>query len=133
MWRAHSRSLSPGDVAVGAFAAGSLALVLLGAATGARPDGPVACPLLLVTGAPCPFCGVTRSLIALGQLDLRASLDYSPLGVLLPTVAAVILVRLGMVWKRGAPMRWPRAALAGGATVAVATWSVQISGGVPWT
>ena len=40
------------------------------------------CPFLLLTGVPCPFCGVTRSFASIWQGDLGRALHFHPLGPL---------------------------------------------------
>ena len=52
------------------------------------------CVFRLATGLPCPFCGLTRSLFALGQGDLGESLRYSPIGPLMAVVAGAAAVAL---------------------------------------
>ena len=59
-------------------------LPLLAGAIYSAADGaeriPGACPFLLVTGVPCPFCGATRAFAFLASGDL-AFLNYSALWV----------------------------------------------------
>ncbi|MFO8013718.1 MAG: DUF2752 domain-containing protein [Phycisphaerae bacterium] len=50
------------------------------------------CMLRRVTGMPCPTCGVTRSLRALGQGEVSAAVRFHPLG---PLYAAMLLVVMG--------------------------------------
>lgn len=40
------------------------------------------CPMLTITGVPCPLCGMTRSARSMMRLDLSAALRYQPFGVL---------------------------------------------------
>lgn len=68
----------------------------LGAAIGAAiipvgsfDDGPVTCPFRLITGLPCPACGLTRSCIAAFHLDFDLSFARHPCG---PVVALVVIV-----------------------------------------
>lgn len=56
--------------------------------------GPVTCPLRRATGVPCPACGLTRSFVALGNLDLRGAFVAHPLGPIL----AVALVAAAAEW-----------------------------------
>ena len=42
-----------------------------------------ACPFLVITGHPCPFCGGTRSFAAVWEGDLGRSFRLYPLGPLL--------------------------------------------------
>ena len=39
---------------------------------------PLACPLLTATGIPCPFCGMTRAVVAAVHGDLLGSLRVQP-------------------------------------------------------
>ncbi len=38
----------------------------------------ITCPIRAVSGIPCPACGMTRSFLALLQLDWKESLYYNP-------------------------------------------------------
>ena len=40
------------------------------------------CPLLTITGVPCPLCGMTRSARAVMRFDLSSSMQYQPFGLL---------------------------------------------------
>ena len=68
----------------------------------------VLCPLRAVTGVPCPFCGMTRSVAALGRGDLGASLTFNPGGIFL--VALAILLIVAWRWRRVAIPAWGVAA-----------------------
>ena len=62
--------------------------------------GPPLCPFRLVTGLPCPGCGLTRSLVSLLHGDVSAAVCFHPLG---PVVASVLLalaiVELRRTWQ----------------------------------
>jgi len=88
--------------------------------------GPTLCPFRLATGVPCPFCGMTRSMLALGQGDLGASVRFHPLGPVLLVVAALGLWWFGRAAARKAPARLPRGALLSGAAALVIAWLVQL-------
>ncbi|GAC1654144.1 MAG: hypothetical protein NVS9B1_04830 [Candidatus Dormibacteraceae bacterium] len=51
-----------------------------------------ACPFLLLTGHPCPFCGGTRSFSAMWRGDLWSALRLYPLGPLLFALALPVAV-----------------------------------------
>ncbi len=53
---------------------------------------PLVCPLLSLTGVPCPLCGMTRAVVAAAHGHLASSLSFNPGGifVLLLAVAAVV-------------------------------------------
>jgi Protein of unknown function (DUF2752) len=113
-----------GAVAVGAVAGNDAAV---------GPDGPVLCPFRLLTGLPCPFCGMTRSLLALGRGDVAASVALHPLGPAVALLAVLGLWRFvrPAVRRRGGgvPARLPRSApLAVAAAFAVA-WVLTLSHG----
>lgn len=69
--------------------------VMLAAATLAPvvpgPDG-VPCPLRTLTGIPCPFCGMTTSVIAALHLHPMRALVANPAGVPAVLVALTLLV-----------------------------------------
>ena len=55
-----------------------------------------ACPFLLITGHPCPFCGGTRSFASVWHGDLGRALRLYPLG---PVLFAAALIALPvLVW-----------------------------------
>jgi hypothetical protein len=84
--------------------------------------GPTVCPFRLVTGRPCPTCGMTRSWSAATRLDVRESLAWHPLGI--PTVLGALFVASGLstptVDDRGA-RRWAAA----GVGLWLAVWLVR--------
>ena len=60
------------------------------------------CPLKMMTGFPCPGCGITKSLVLLYKGDITGSLYYhifGPITVIFCVTAIVILV-LELVTKR---------------------------------
>jgi hypothetical protein len=74
---------------------GVAALLVAGAVVLPRSvlrDSPVICPFRLVTGLPCPACGLTRSWQAAAHLRLIESLGYHPLGA--ATLVGAIVVAL---------------------------------------
>ncbi len=50
------------------------------------------CPLRTLTGVPCPFCGMTRGVVALAHGNVFASLALNPGVVLFALVAIAALV-----------------------------------------
>jgi hypothetical protein len=104
--------------------------VALGACASAlgagQVEGPTLCPFRLATGLPCPLCGTTRSLLALGRGDLETSLQSSPLGLLLSLAAVAFFVRLAFAARRRRALTWPPwLAPAAGAAVAL-IWVFQL-------
>ncbi|MFN8103791.1 MAG: DUF2752 domain-containing protein [Acidimicrobiia bacterium] len=72
----------------------SAAFVLAGIGGGHAVDGPVLCPLRLLTGIPCPACGLTSSFTELAGGHIGAATSASPLGPVLFAVFAVCAVAL---------------------------------------
>jgi len=102
-------------------------------------QGPPICMFKLMTGMPCPGCGLTRSVVALLHGDLTTSLHFHPLGVLFVLLVLVLAIVDGWVWWRakrpGAPVRPPswlleRLAVTPAPWVAVAVlmlvWAVRL-------
>ena len=59
------------------------------------------CSLVLLTGLPCPWCGMTRALVALLRPDLAASLQAHPLLLgYLALLALLVLWRYGSLPRR---------------------------------
>src|ERR1035437_8756 len=71
---------------------------------GVVQHGPILCPFRLVTGLPCPGCGLTRSWVYLMHGDVGQSLYFHPLGPISLIVAALFVLgvhkRFPGVWKR---------------------------------
>jgi hypothetical protein len=67
---------------------------------GVVQHGPILCPFRLVTGLPCPGCGLTRSWIYFMHGDLGQSLYFHPLGPISLIVAALFVL--------GVHKRFPR-------------------------
>jgi uncharacterized protein DUF2752 len=113
--------------ALGAVAAGAAA----GAAGAhAAEDAPTLCPCRLALGVPCPFCGLTHSLLAVGHGDLGQALALNPLGWVVPLVAVGLLLALTRSVRSGVPIAWPRPLLATGTALVAISWIVQLEKGV---
>ncbi len=67
-------------------------------------DGPVVCPFRLLTGLPCPGCGLTRSWVYLAHGHWGDALVANPFGVVL--VALLLALAVAIVAAR-ARMRPP--------------------------
>jgi len=60
-------------------------------------DIPVfSCPFYFLTGLPCPFCGITRSVAFMVRGDIAGSFDAHPLGPLI-TIAMAIIIPLSIM------------------------------------
>ena len=113
--------------------AAAIALGLL-AARVANPDRPLpfdVCALKILTGIPCPTCGLTRSLCHALRGEWAASLGYHPAGVLLAAALIGWMVwssaeaRLGCVVAGVARRRLSAALLTSGAAVSLVSWVVS--------
>ena len=92
------RGLSPGHNALArltAIATGLLMLAWL-------PMPHTVCPMRMLFGIPCPFCGGTHAGIDLGRGDPVAALRASPLAV----CGAVAVIALPILRKASAAERW---------------------------
>ena len=70
-----------------------LLLLLVGGSAAAVSLAPVhaACGFRVVTGAPCPGCGMTRACLALLRGDVAASFSLHPMAIPVALVAAAAL------------------------------------------
>ena len=120
-----------GQLIVAGLCDASLGAAVLGALNGDHvEDRPVLCPFRLATGLPCPFCGLTRSLMAAGGGEWHTSVELSPLGPIVLALAGPVLVSVAVVALRGRRMRLPAPALAALSLVVAASWTLQLSGGI---
>ena len=62
------------------------------------------CPLRTVTGVPCPFCGMTRAVVAAAHGHIGQSLAFNPFGILVLVLAAVVVIRPSFVLQRIPPL-----------------------------
>ena len=51
----------------------------------------IGCPIRLITGIPCPACGITRAYISFFQGDFALAFSYHPLFFLLPAVLLCVI------------------------------------------
>ena len=101
IFESRPRPVASEWIAVGGVGA-ALGAVLL--SPGGIEDGPVVCPFRLLTGLPCPGCGLTRSWVYLAHGQWRDSFVANPFGLvlvalLLALVVAVVTARV----RRGVP------------------------------
>jgi hypothetical protein len=54
---------------------------------------PTLCPFRLLTGVPCPACGISRSVGALSAGDFSTSVSMHPLGILVAFFIFLLLIR----------------------------------------
>ncbi len=94
-----------------------------------------ACTFKTLVGIPCPTCGITRTTLALTNLDFAAALRVNPLvTVLLMAFVAGGLIA-GLLAIAGRPLREPRWDLRPGerlglVAVLVANWAYLVSRGI---
>lgn len=96
-----------------------------------RIEAPTLCLFRHLTGRPCPSCGTTRMVLALGRGELRTAIAFNPL-VFVVTVAVlgVLILRIGfrrrLVWLTS-PAR--RRLFTGGLVLAVlVNWLYLLAG-----
>lgn len=65
---------------------------------------PAACPWRVLTGAPCPFCGLTHSLAALSHGDFRQAFAFHPFGPALYLLGLTALALAARSWRTGRPL-----------------------------
>lgn len=111
--------------------AATLGAAILGTTVENPPVGPVLCPFRLTTGLPCPFCGLTHSLLATGQGAWRLSIDHHALGPLVLVAAAVLLPLSVRAVVRLKPLGWPRFTLGTLSLVLMMGWAVNLASGGP--
>jgi hypothetical protein len=116
--------------------AAAIAFGLL-AARVANPDRPLpfdVCALKVLTGIPCPTCGLTRSLCHALRGDWSASLGYHPAGILLAAALAGWMLWSMAEAVRGQPMaevargRLRTSMLSVGIVSSIAAWVVRFAG-----
>lgn len=69
-------------------------------------DGPVLCPFRLLTGLPCPFCGLTRSWVHTAHGDVAQGFVDHPVGPVLFALTAGVVVWILVMRARAAVPRW---------------------------
>ena len=62
---------------------------------------PCLCLFKSVTGRDCPFCGLTRSLVSIGHLDLRNGWRYNPAGLLVYLLVVYHLIASSVLVLKG--------------------------------
>lgn len=63
-------------------------------------DGPQLCVFKLMSGMPCPGCGLTRAVVLAMHGDLTGSLYFHPLGLLFVIGALILAAVDGYGWWR---------------------------------
>jgi hypothetical protein len=90
------------------------------------------CPLRMLTGVPCPLCGMTTAATGLASGDLAGALAANPFVLLLAGFTLVLAVLMGtraLGWVPP-PAQWPdsrrRQSYWGVAGLAAASWAFQL-------
>ncbi|MDB9493953.1 DUF2752 domain-containing protein [Spirulina major CS-329] len=68
---------------------------------------PFFCPVLKVTGVPCPGCGMTRSFVALARGDFDGAIAFHLFGPLVFTACFGIAIHLSLELYTGQKIRYP--------------------------
>ena len=69
------------------------------------------CPVKLLTGYPCPGCGMTRAGFSIFKLDFKSAFEYNPLIFVLPFILIILIFAYFLVfyafflWLRGGEVR----------------------------
>lgn len=92
---------------------------------------PFICPLRMMTGVPCPLCGMTTGTNAFLRGDLRSAAAANPLSLLfVPSVVLVIGDRLVRLWRGAAEIaigpRARRVLVLVAAALAAGSWAFQM-------
>jgi hypothetical protein len=72
----------------------------------------LACPLRAATGIPCPFCGMTRAVVAAVHGHIGTSLAFNPGGIVVLVLAVLAIVRPALITRVRAPA-WTLFAIVG--------------------
>jgi hypothetical protein len=108
----QSRS-EPRNEAVATTALAAAGVAALGIACLANPasieSGPVLCPFRLVTGLPCPGCGLTRSWVYIAHGDFGEAIRANAFGYLTmgAAIALIIVVATAVLLGRPIPSLSP--------------------------
>lgn len=92
----------------------------------------ILCPLLALTGVPCLMCGITRSFLAMGGLDLSSAFIFHPLGPLffLVLVGLAVICVMSLVTRRqfrvSLDSAFGKSMLRASAVIILAAWFVKV-------
>jgi len=90
------------------------------------------CPFFAATGIPCLFCGMTRSFLAMGSLDLGGAFSFHPLGpaLFVSLVCLAMALIVSLVMRRRIRISVSRALrrrlIAGGTLLLLSTWVLKL-------
>jgi hypothetical protein len=92
-----------------------------------------ACPFLMITGHPCPFCGGTRSFASMWEGRVSSAAQLYPLGpaMFVGTAVAIPLLAAAVLTDRDLSVRLPdrlrRPLLGCAAGVLAASWALKLT------
>jgi len=92
------------------------------------------CPIKLLTGFPCPTCGITRACRLVAQADFAGATHIHPLvWIAVPVVSLIVGVELAgyartRTWGASRRMRGGDALMAGTAALLFALWIARFAG-----
>lgn len=93
---------------MGASAVAGLGSVAIGTAAALNPgtieSGPILCPFRLMTGLPCPGCGLTRSWVYVAHGDWTDAVGANPFGVVTFAVTAAVVLGVAVAALRRRPI-----------------------------
>lgn len=109
----------------------------LGAARRLPPgEALVPCAVRALTGVPCPGCGMTRALLALGRGEIGVALALHPLSPLVAVEAVALWILWGLIalgWMAAPGRRAVNVFLAANAALLIAVWALRWwKGTLPW-
>lgn len=87
-------------------------------------DAQSLCPFKLLTGMPCPGCGITKSIIAFYQGDWVKSLHYHVLGPIVPFACLMAIIVLAGEWITG--KTWFKKCLSSTMLALVLAWGLGL-------
>jgi hypothetical protein len=91
---------------LGLAAAGAAALAIACIVSPAEVEsGPTVCPFRLMTGLPCPGCGLTRSWVFIAHGDYGAAARANPFGYVTMSAAVALIALVAVALVRGRPVR----------------------------
>ncbi len=91
-----------------------------------------ACPFLVLTGHPCPFCGGTRSFAQMWNGDVAGAARYYPLGPAMFVLTLLGVAALAALVASGRALRWRPArgveqrVYLGGLAVLLTAWAFRL-------
>lgn len=128
----HAARGVPLAIATGLAACSAGALLMGWSGVGTPTDTSlILCPLRAATGIPCPFCGMTHGLLAVGDGDLHGALSHAPATPLVLALTVAILVAGPIALARRRVIRWPSWATTTVVAIVLGIWMLRLAGVLP--